>query len=114
MKLVGANRHPAVSGAEELPGKVNYFLGSDPKKWRTNVPTYARVRYRGVYPGIDLVYYGNHIAKEEEDVIGAAAETLTAEDWAAVRHAVPDRADPVFGVSPEARYAELRKRLGAG
>ena len=61
-----------------------------------------------------LVYYGNHIAKEEEDVIGAAAETLTAEDWAAVRHAVPDRADPVFGVSPEARYAELRKRLGAG
>lgn len=61
-----------------------------------------------------LVYYGNHIAKEEEDVIGAAAETLTAEDWAAVKHAVPDRADPVFGANPEARYAELRKRLGAG
>ncbi len=61
-----------------------------------------------------LVYYGNHIAKEEEDVIGAAGETLTAEDWDAVRKAVPDRADPVFGASPAARYAELRRRLGAG
>lgn len=61
-----------------------------------------------------LVYYGNHISKEEEDVIGAAGETLTAEDWAAVKHAVPDRADPVFGATPAARYAELRRRLGAG
>jgi len=59
-KLVGAAKNPAVVGEVQQPGKVNYFIGNDPKKWRTNVATYARVRYRNVYPGIDLVYYGNH------------------------------------------------------
>src|SRR2546427_10877757 len=59
MKLVGANPVPRVAGLEELPGKANYFIGNDPKKWRTNVPTYARVEYKDVYPGVNLVYYGN-------------------------------------------------------
>jgi uncharacterized protein (TIGR03437 family) len=51
---------PAVQTIEEnaLPGKVNYFIGSDPRKWQRNVPTYGSVRYAGLYPGIDLVYYG--------------------------------------------------------
>jgi hypothetical protein len=59
MKIVNANQDAAVTGADELPGKVNYFLGNDPAKWHTSVPTYAKVRYAGIYPGIDLVYYGN-------------------------------------------------------
>ena len=59
MKLVGANARAAVMGAEELPGKSNYFIGKDPKNWRTNLPTYAKVKYQDVYPGVDLVYYGN-------------------------------------------------------
>ncbi len=58
-RLAGAKPNAEVSGQDELPGKVNYFIGNDPKKWRTNVPTYAKVKYRNVYPGIDLVYYGN-------------------------------------------------------
>ena len=37
----------------------NYFIGSDPSKWHTSVPNYERVRYIGVYPGIDLLFYGN-------------------------------------------------------
>ena len=45
-------------GLDELPGKSNYFLGNDPKKWRTNVPNYAGVQYKDVYPGIDLVFHG--------------------------------------------------------
>src|SRR3989475_6613467 len=57
MKLVGANPTPEVSGLELLPSTANYFIGNDPKKWRTNVPTYAKVRYKEVYPGIDLIYY---------------------------------------------------------
>ncbi len=57
LKLVGA-KMSHVEGIEELPGKAHYFLGNDPQKWRTNIPTYARVRCREVYPGIDLVYYG--------------------------------------------------------
>ncbi len=59
MKLLGANPEAPVTGVDELPGKTNYFIGNDPKKWRTNVPTYAKVKYQSVYPGVDLLYYGN-------------------------------------------------------
>ena len=59
MSLVGANAQPQVTGADELPGKINYFRGNDPSGWRTDVPAYERVRYEAVYPGVDLVYYGN-------------------------------------------------------
>jgi len=59
MKLAGA--HAAqVSGTDALPGKSNYLIGNDPSKWRRNVPQFSRVRYSGIYPGVDLVYYGNH------------------------------------------------------
>jgi hypothetical protein len=71
LKLVNANQNAGVIGANELPGKVNYFIGNDPKKWRTNVPTYARVRYRDVYPGIDLVYHGNQSGQLEYDFVVA-------------------------------------------
>jgi hypothetical protein len=71
MKLVGANASAEVSGADELPGKSNYFIGNDPKNWRTNVPTYAKVRYQGVYPGVDLVYYGNQGGQLEYDFVVA-------------------------------------------
>ncbi len=56
---MGSSTNPKVVGEQPLPTKVNYFIGRDPKKWRTNVATYGRIRYRNVYPGIDLVYYGN-------------------------------------------------------
>ncbi len=58
--LVGANTNPRVVGEAPQAGRVNYFIGSDRSKWHTNVPTYGSVRYKNVYPGIDLVYYGNH------------------------------------------------------
>ncbi|MHB8654557.1 MAG: beta strand repeat-containing protein [Terriglobia bacterium] len=69
MRLVGANANAVVTGVDELPGKSNYFIGNDPKKWRTNVPTYAKVRYSGVYPGVDLVYYGNQGGQLEYDFV---------------------------------------------
>jgi hypothetical protein len=72
MNLVGANVGAAVSGADELPGRSNYFIGNDPGKWRTNVPNYARVKYADVYPGVDLVYYGNRSGQLEYDFIVAA------------------------------------------
>ena len=55
-----------------------------------------------------LVYYGNHIAREEEDVVGRAAQVLGAEDWTAVRAAVPAQRDPLFGEAPDPRYRALR------
>jgi beta-propeller repeat-containing protein len=74
ISLVGAARKPLVSGLEELPGKSNYFIGNDPAKWRTNVPTYGVVRYREVYPGIDLVYHGNQRQLEYDFVVAPGAD----------------------------------------
>jgi hypothetical protein len=74
MQLAGANAVPRVGGAKELPGKVNYFIGNDPASWRTNVPTYAKVKFEGVYPGIDLVYYGNQGQLEYDFVVAPGVD----------------------------------------
>src|SRR6267154_453038 len=74
MSLVGAARKPVVSGLDELPGKANYFIGKDPAKWRTDVPTYAKVHYQNVYPGIDLLYYGNQRQLEYDFVVAPGAD----------------------------------------
>ncbi len=58
MRLLDANFSARIEGAELQPGIANYFIGSDCSKWRTSIPTFARVRYAQVYPGIDLEYYG--------------------------------------------------------
>jgi hypothetical protein len=71
MRLVGANLNAGVSGADELPGKTNYFIGNDPSKWRTHVPNYAEVKYADVFPGVDLVYHGNLSGQLEYDFVVA-------------------------------------------
>jgi hypothetical protein len=77
MKLAGANPQPRVVGLSELPGKVNYFIGNDPAKWRTNVPTYAKVKYAGVYPGVDAVYYGNQGQLEYDLIVAPGTDPKT-------------------------------------
>ena len=72
--FVGANPKTRVEGQEELPGKANYFIGNDPKKWRANVPTYAKVQHRDLYPGIDLIYYGNQRQLEYDFVVAPGAD----------------------------------------
>lgn len=67
----GANPQPTLTAEAPLPGTVNFFLGDDPARWRTNIPTSARVRYTALYPGIDLVVYGNQGGEWEYDVIVA-------------------------------------------
>jgi hypothetical protein len=59
MRLVGANAASTVDATGPLPGKTNYLLGNDPHKWHTDVAQFAGVHYKGVYPGIDLAFYGN-------------------------------------------------------
>ena len=59
LRLEGANPQAQAEGTGRFPGTTNYFIGSDPVNWRTNVPLFSQVRYPGVYPGIDLVYHGN-------------------------------------------------------
>jgi hypothetical protein len=60
MKLQNASSNPKIVGLDELPGKNNYFIGNNPKKWRTDVSQFARVKYEQVYPGIDMVFYGTN------------------------------------------------------
>jgi hypothetical protein len=59
MQLAGANSTVEPIGEERLPGKVNYFVGSDPTRWHAGIPTYAKVRYTSIYPGVDLIFHGN-------------------------------------------------------
>jgi hypothetical protein len=74
MKLAGANSAARVSGAEPLPGKSNYFIGNNPAKWRRNIPQFARVQYKSVYPGVDLVYYGDQGQLEYDFRVAPAAD----------------------------------------
>src|SRR5215207_8295742 len=69
MQLEGANPAPLIEGLDQLPAISNYFAGSDPAAWRTNVPSYASVRYTQVYPGIDMVYYGDQRKLEYDFVV---------------------------------------------
>lgn len=74
MKLHGAAPKPEVRGEWQLEGTTNYFLGNDPNQWRTNVPTYERVKYESVYPGVDVVYYGNQQQLEYDFVVKPGAD----------------------------------------
>ncbi len=68
VRLVGA--HPrGISGVDNLPGTVNYFIGNNPDQWYTNIPTYRSVKYKDVYPGIDQIFYGNGEQLEYDFVI---------------------------------------------
>jgi uncharacterized protein (TIGR03437 family) len=74
MKLAGANPNATVSGADTLPGKVNYFIGRDPKKWTVGASAYGKVNYAQVYHGIDLVYYGHERRLEYDFVVAPGAD----------------------------------------
>jgi len=74
MKLEKAGKPRRVAGVDKLPGISNYFIGNDPAKWRTDVPHYAHIQYEGVYPGIDLVWYGNQRQLEYDFVVAPGAD----------------------------------------
>jgi hypothetical protein len=77
--LVHGANHASIPTAEDpLPGRVNYFIGNDPSQWRTNIATYSKVRFAGVYPGIDLIYYGTQGKLEYDFAVapGAAPKTI--------------------------------------
>ena len=74
MKLLGAKRNAQVSGADKLPGVANYFIGNDAKKWRSGIGAYGKVKYRGIYPGVDAVFYGNQRQLEYDFVVAPGAD----------------------------------------
>ena len=74
MELLGVSPALQIAGKEQLPGIANCFIGSDPAKWRSNIPTFAKVKYANVYSGIDLIYYGNLRQLEYDFVLAPGAD----------------------------------------
>lgn len=74
MKLLGSNPSSPLEGLNELPGKSSYFIGSDSKNWLTNIPSYAKARYKSLYNGIDAVFYGDQRQLEYDFVVAAGAD----------------------------------------
>jgi len=74
MQLVEADPAAVAAAEKPLVGKVNYFLGRDPRKWHSGVPTCARARFQQVYPGVDVVYYGNQRHLEYDFVVAPHAD----------------------------------------
>src|SRR4029434_10306026 len=58
LTLLDGNSKHVIERVDAFASKSNYFLGNDRGQWQANVPNYSRVRYHDVYPGVDLVYYG--------------------------------------------------------
>ncbi len=74
MQIVGANAAATPIAQERQPGIVNYFIGNDPSQWHANIPTFGRVEYQDVYPGIDLAYYGNDGHMEYDFIVSPDAD----------------------------------------
>lgn len=74
MRFAGAHPASRLEGIDPLPGRSHYYMGSDARQWRTNVPHYARVRLQGLYPGVDLVYYGNQRQLEYDLMVAPGAD----------------------------------------
>jgi hypothetical protein len=74
LKFVGANPAANIIGLDPLPGKSNYFIGSNSHNWQTEVSHYRRVRYESIYPGIDLIFYGNRQQLEFDFVVFPGAD----------------------------------------
>ena len=74
IRVVNASALSNPAPIEPLPGKANFLIGNDSSKWRKNVPTYGKVAYRGVLPGVDLLYYGNEKRLEYDFEVAPGAD----------------------------------------
>jgi len=74
MRLDGSNPNAEITGLDRTATKINYFIGNDPKKWHTEVPAYSKVKYSGIYPGVDLMFYGNRRELEYDFVVAPGAD----------------------------------------
>src|SRR5712692_2775117 len=74
LRFEGASRAPEISAEEPAPAVSNYFMGNDPSRWHAGVPRFGKVRYRNVYPGIDVVFHGSPRQLEYDFVLQAGAD----------------------------------------
>ncbi|HEX9247479.1 MAG TPA: SBBP repeat-containing protein, partial [bacterium] len=95
MTYAGASPNARVTGLDEFSGNTHYFTGNHPAQWRTNIPTYARVQYAGLYPGVDLIFYGDQRKLEYDFVVqpGADPGTISLDFQGAQKLEVNSRGD---------------------
>lgn len=74
LKWIGANSRPQIVAEHPLTGRINYLIGHNPSQWHTDIPTYARVRYRDLFPGVDAVFYGNEGEIEYDMVLAPGVD----------------------------------------
>ncbi|HVN29110.1 MAG TPA: hypothetical protein VMT64_11515, partial [Candidatus Binataceae bacterium] len=74
ISLLGANPHPQFEPIEPFTGRVNYLIGNDPSKYHTDVPIFGRIKEKNIYPGVDLIYYGNHDSLEYDLIAAPGAD----------------------------------------
>jgi len=77
MQFVGANSHPTIRAEGELAAKVNYLIGDQPSQWHSDLATFARVKVDNIYPGVNVVYYGNQRELEYDLNLAAGVNPQT-------------------------------------
>jgi uncharacterized protein (TIGR03437 family) len=113
MSLRGSRRWRLSEGLEPTGGISNYFIGNDPKKWRTRIPHYRRVKFTGVYPGIDLLFYGSAGKLEYDLVVAPGADPAQVRlDYQGVKSIeVADNGDLVLITATGAQLRQQRPRV---
>jgi hypothetical protein len=103
LRFEGASTDARAQGASELPGKANYFIGSDPARWHTGVSLFTKVRVDEIYPGVGLTYYGSEHRLEYDFVVAPRANpdaiSIRVEGADAVR--IDSRGDLVLGLGQD-------------
>jgi beta-propeller repeat-containing protein len=107
VRFAGANPHATIEGAGVLAGKANFFLGQDADRWKTGLPTYRKIVYRNLYPGIDMSYSGNGRRIKSEFIVspGANPDQVRLEYGGAERISISENGDLAVG----GRGAEFRE-----
>jgi hypothetical protein len=80
MVFARANSRATISGSEEMEGKINYLVGNAPDQWRAQISMFAKVKVSALYPGVDLVYYGNQHQLEYDFVVAPGANPRLTDD----------------------------------
>jgi len=99
--MIGASPNPETEALAKQEATASYFLGNDTNKWQTNIPLFGRIRMRQVYPGIDVVYYGNQRNLEQDFVVspGADPRSIRMIVRGAQRLSINSRGDLVVGMT---------------
>lgn len=77
IRFLGARSQLATEGIGALDARANYFVGGESARWRPGIPTFQRVRYHDLYPGIDLIWYGSEGRLEHDFVVRPGADPHT-------------------------------------